>query len=180
MELALRCPVYKHKWKDCVIVGFCVCVCLWGITCILTSSPGFLDKMRAHVFETGLFVHIMNVVRVPLTQYCLVSRTSQALLDNLAGRNRKCPTCRTLYSKEDILPVLICKFFLVAFLKRVEICMRWPCADIGADQANEPEDNTWALDDKWGCTFSTFFCIKKIILCLTSLYGYFFNSPASF
>jgi len=59
MNHALRCPVYQHLWKDCVITKC------------------------AHMFSR------------------------KALEDNLAQRNRKCPSCKNTYSKDDILNVYL-------------------------------------------------------------------------
>jgi E3 ubiquitin-protein ligase BRE1 len=59
MTLALRCPVYQHLWRDCVITKC------------------------AHMFSR------------------------KALEDNLAQRNRKCPSCKNTYSRDDILNVYL-------------------------------------------------------------------------
>jgi hypothetical protein len=47
MELALRCPVYKNQWKDCIIVRGAP-----SSSSVLAHARA-ADKVRPHVFEAG-------------------------------------------------------------------------------------------------------------------------------
>ena len=67
-----------------------------------------IDEIRLEAMTTALHCPVyQHLWKDCVIKTCAHMFSRKALEDNLAQRNRKCPTCKNTYSKDDILSVYL-------------------------------------------------------------------------
>lgn len=73
-----------------------------------TTTLKNIDEMRLEAMELALRCPVyQNLWKDCVITKCAHMFSKQALFDNLAQRNRKCPSCKNTYSKDDIMSVYL-------------------------------------------------------------------------
>jgi hypothetical protein len=73
-----------------------------------SSSTSMMDSIRYEAMESALRCPVYpNLWKDCVITKCSHMFSRQALMDNLAQRNRKCPTCKTMFSDKDIVNLFL-------------------------------------------------------------------------